>query len=59
MVSMKLEEAVSANGIVDSYTDMMGIDAKGNNDWIKAGSGDDQAIPAPLRRWPTRWPRER
>ena len=42
MVSMKSEEAVSTNGIVGSYTDMLGIDAKGNSDWIKAGSGDDQ-----------------
>jgi len=35
MVSMKSEEAVSANGIFGSYTDMLGIDAKGNNDWIE------------------------
>ena len=41
MVSVKSEEAVSANGIVGNHTDMLGIDAKGNNDWIKAGSRDD------------------
>lgn len=39
MVSMKSEEAVSTNGIVGSYTDMPGIDAKGNNDWFEGGAG--------------------
>ena len=39
MVSMKSEEAVSANGIFGSYTDMLGIDAKGSNDWIEGAAG--------------------
>ncbi|MBX9793283.1 MAG: hypothetical protein K2Y02_03180 [Burkholderiaceae bacterium] len=39
MVSMKSEEAFSANGNVGSYADMLGIDAKGSNDWIEGGAG--------------------
>ncbi len=39
MVSMKSEGAVRANGIFGSYTDLLGIDAKGNNDWIEGGAG--------------------
>ena len=42
MVSKKSEEAVSANGLVGIYADMLGIEAKGDNDWIKAGRGDDR-----------------
>lgn len=39
MASVKSEEAVIANGDVGGYADMLGIDGKGNNDWIEGGAG--------------------
>ncbi|MDL2336357.1 MAG: hypothetical protein QFE16_00800 [Pseudomonadota bacterium] len=39
MVSMKSEEVSSTSGIVGSYADMLSVNAKGNDDWIKGGAG--------------------